>query len=383
MSATTLSHRWCVGIDLHKETLTACVYCSCCGEIRFQKLRLQMPQSGCGILWQFAAAARGGDRGGGILPLAVGDAGAVGRSSCCWPMPPRRGLWPAGGSRPIARMLRTSPNYWRVAVCPWPMHLPWKCRCSAIVRGNEMHFSRQRAGGPDPRQKRDECQQPSRAGTDGQCGTDSLPGNLPAKAARATRSIPLAVRGPIGADRAAISQLERELERLLAQPDFESTAAILNSFPGVGPVTCATVLAEIGDFHRFTYRKAIARYGGFDPRTFDSAGKQRTGHISKRGPSDLRWVLGQAAWAAVRTDPRVKSIWLRISRKAGKKAAIIAVARRMLLWMWRAVRTGQPYRAPVAAVEPTLEGDFGIDCSLPVLGHGLDVTSLDFLYHGL
>ncbi len=34
----TLPHRWFVGIDLHKDTLTACVYCSCCGEIRFQKL---------------------------------------------------------------------------------------------------------------------------------------------------------------------------------------------------------------------------------------------------------------------------------------------------------------------------------------------------------
>lgn len=38
MSVTTLPHRWFVGIDLHKDTLTACVYCTCCGEIRFQKL---------------------------------------------------------------------------------------------------------------------------------------------------------------------------------------------------------------------------------------------------------------------------------------------------------------------------------------------------------
>ena len=38
MSASSLPHRWCVGIDLHKDTLTACVYCPCCGEIRFQKL---------------------------------------------------------------------------------------------------------------------------------------------------------------------------------------------------------------------------------------------------------------------------------------------------------------------------------------------------------
>ena len=54
-----------------------------------------------------------------------------------------------------------------------------------------------------------------------------------------------------------LSHLEIELERLLAQPTFAPAAAILNSFPGVGLVTCSTVLAEVGDFSRFTYRKAI------------------------------------------------------------------------------------------------------------------------------
>ena len=34
----TLNHQWCVGIDLHKDTLTACVFCGCCGEVSFQKL---------------------------------------------------------------------------------------------------------------------------------------------------------------------------------------------------------------------------------------------------------------------------------------------------------------------------------------------------------
>ena len=34
----TLNHHWCVGIDLHKDTLTACVFCRCCGEVSFQKI---------------------------------------------------------------------------------------------------------------------------------------------------------------------------------------------------------------------------------------------------------------------------------------------------------------------------------------------------------
>ena len=34
----TLNHHWCVGIDLHKDTLTACTFCGCCGEVSFQKI---------------------------------------------------------------------------------------------------------------------------------------------------------------------------------------------------------------------------------------------------------------------------------------------------------------------------------------------------------
>ncbi len=38
MSPMTLSHHWCIGIDLHKDTMTVCTYCRCCGEIAFRKI---------------------------------------------------------------------------------------------------------------------------------------------------------------------------------------------------------------------------------------------------------------------------------------------------------------------------------------------------------
>jgi len=47
MSNATLNHRWCVGIDLHKDTLTACTYCACCGEISFRKLACKCRKQIC------------------------------------------------------------------------------------------------------------------------------------------------------------------------------------------------------------------------------------------------------------------------------------------------------------------------------------------------
>jgi len=137
---------------------------------------------------------------------------------------------------------------------------------------------------------------------------------------------------------------EREIQRLVGQPRFQRTAQILASFPGVGMVTIATVLAEVGDFSRFGQAKAIARYAGLDPRVFASGGKQRQGHISKTGPSDLRWILQQAAWTAIRVDPAVRGLWQKIARRCGRKAAAVAIARKMLVWMWSAVCRGRPYR---------------------------------------
>src|SRR5260370_35962794 len=38
MATVTLAHHWCLGIDLHKDTMTVCTYCRCCGEISFRKM---------------------------------------------------------------------------------------------------------------------------------------------------------------------------------------------------------------------------------------------------------------------------------------------------------------------------------------------------------
>jgi len=117
------------------------------------------------------------------------------------------------------------------------------------------------------------------------------------------------------------------------------------------PVTSATAIAEVGDFKRFTDRKQITRYAGLNPRTFDSADKQRGGRISKAGPRQLRWVLQQAAWCARRDHPVFRKRFGQLSRRVGKSKAGVAIARKLLLCMWAVVRDGRPYR-PIGAPAP-------------------------------
>jgi len=139
---------------------------------------------------------------------------------------------------------------------------------------------------------------------------------------------------------------EREIARLLQSERFAAITRLLFTAPGVGPVVAATTIAEIGDFARFPDGKAIGRYAGLAPRLYNSGDKERHGHISKTGPSDLRWVLQQAAWTAIRCDERIKAQWLKISRTAGKKAAAVAIARKLLVLLWHMATTNQSYQRP-------------------------------------
>jgi transposase len=72
--------------------------------------------------------------------------------------------------------------------------------------------------------------------------------------------------------------------------------------PGVGPLTGLVYVLVIGTPERFPCGKQIGSYIGLIPSEDSRAGHQRQGHISKQGNALLRYLLREAAQAAVRTD---------------------------------------------------------------------------------
>src|SRR6202142_2095205 len=77
----------------------------------------------------------------------------------------------------------------------------------------------------------------------------------------------------------------------------------LMTLPGVGPITALAFVLIIGTPERFQCGKQIGSYVGLIPCEDSSAGRQRLGHISKQGNTLLRFLLVEAAQAAVRWDP--------------------------------------------------------------------------------
>lgn len=105
--------------------------------------------------------------------------------------------------------------------------------------------------------------------------------------------------------------------------------AVYRSVPGIGPIASRTLANELGDMSDSKNVRGLNSFIGFTPSEHSSGNNRRLGHITKQGSARLRWILTEAAWRAIKKDPRLQSDFNRISLRAGKKRAIVAIARKL------------------------------------------------------
>jgi transposase len=77
---------------------------------------------------------------------------------------------------------------------------------------------------------------------------------------------------------------------------------------------------------------------GLVPRLYSTSDTKRMGAITKQGPSIVRWILVQDAWVAVSKCTALRYKYLNISKRRGKKVAIIAIARMLAEIAYRILR---------------------------------------------
>jgi transposase len=147
-----------------------------------------------------------------------------------------------------------------------------------------------------------------------------------------------------------IAALDRALEEVdaavgKALEPIQARANILTTMPGVSDVVSNVVVAEIGiDMSRFPTAAHLVSWAGLCPRNDESAGKRRSTRVRKSG-TWLKTMLVTAAWAAVRKkESYLRAQFLRIKSRRGPKKAILAVAASMLTAMYFMLRDGVTYR---------------------------------------
>jgi transposase len=139
-----------------------------------------------------------------------------------------------------------------------------------------------------------------------------------------------------------------DIRKLMRSKKYNKLYYLLRSVTGIGPLTAAALLTEIGDMNRFTSFYHLNSFIGLMPMEHSSGEKELKGRITVRKHRQLRSDLVECAWTAKRTDPALALYYSeQIKRGKNGKAAIVKVARKLLSRIRYVWLSGQPYQTAV------------------------------------
>ena len=148
-----------------------------------------------------------------------------------------------------------------------------------------------------------------------------------------------------------ITYIEERVDSLGAQiqaciqqiPEWQARAEIIDSAPGVGPVTASTLVAELPELGRLSNKK-IAALVGVAPFNKDSGPKRGKRRIFG-GRSGIRRTLFMAVLSATKHNPVIRAFYESLLRRGKeKKVAIVACMRKLLVFLNAMVRKGEAWR---------------------------------------
>jgi transposase len=158
-----------------------------------------------------------------------------------------------------------------------------------------------------------------------------------------------------------LDALDARLTEIAASERWAGQAAILLRFRGISTLTALGLIAEIGDFARFSHPRELASWLGITPSEYSSGEQQHRGHITKTGNRHARRLLVETAWhyrhaprrpaTGPQPDERAWHAQVRLHHRYrhltehGKRPTVvnIAIARELTGFLWAAM-TNQPDR---------------------------------------
>jgi transposase len=130
--------------------------------------------------------------------------------------------------------------------------------------------------------------------------------------------------------RSSICQLTKDIHSLSKQEPYKMPVQYLSSIPGISTTTAMVYLTEIVDIKRFKDFDHLSSYFGLIPGEDSSGDTQLHTGISPRRNVNLRVLLIESSWIAVRKDPALLMSFNQLSKRMPKNKAIIRIARKLL-----------------------------------------------------
>ena len=136
-----------------------------------------------------------------------------------------------------------------------------------------------------------------------------------------------------------------EVDKSLAQKALdEPQVKRLMTITGVNSTVAMSVLAAIGDIHRFSSPEKLVSYFGLNPRVRQSGDKPAYhGRITKQGRAHARSMLVEAAWVISGAPGPLRAFFIRIRDKRGKHVAAVATARKLAVIIWHILSKDEDY----------------------------------------
>lgn len=144
--------------------------------------------------------------------------------------------------------------------------------------------------------------------------------------------------------RQLLLKAERKIRALMSSEKYAAKAKLLRSVVGIGPKVSTLFLLEVGDVRRFKGFDPLNNMIGFYPGSNSSGDKDIDTGISKRKHKELRTMLVEAAWQAVRQDPAMLDAYEQLTKKMKGNEAIIRIARKLLRRMRAVLISGIEYQ---------------------------------------
>jgi transposase len=140
-----------------------------------------------------------------------------------------------------------------------------------------------------------------------------------------------------------IKKIDEAIQRKMLP--FQKESKLIQTIPGISEVNASAILAEIGvNMSQFPDEAHLSSWAGVCPGNNESAGKKKSGKTQK-GNSFLKGALTESAWAASKTKGTSYSAYYHsLVGRRGKKRALVALAHRILIDIYRILMTGEPYQ---------------------------------------
>lgn len=130
-------------------------------------------------------------------------------------------------------------------------------------------------------------------------------------------------------------------------PEIDSYRHYLQSIPGIGLITALTILARVGDPALLTNVRELGAFTGLVPKEKSTGDTVRYGSITHMGNTELRTLLVEASWVAIRHDAELAQFYYRIKSRhhpgAAAKKAIVAVARKLTHRIYKVLKERRIY----------------------------------------